>query len=488
MNYSSDSADPDSSHADDDLCHAADKVVKWMWSTIAPFIIIIGLLGNLLVIIVFERLHFRKSSTLLHMFVLAFNDSVILCLGPVRYWTKEVFQFDLATISDFGCRLNFFVLYTSLDFSAWILVSVSVERVVSVHKPLHARIWFTVNRALIRLVIIFVLLCGINMHFFFTNGLVSSFNSTSSDNNTGINTTTTATTDDSQRCDSLPEFSVFNNYYFVWIDLFFDSLFPFVLMALSNCFIVKSLRESKRNRPRTTTRRALQQHIGRGHRVEETSMSQDGFESEDQAVPQPNGHAVGEVYESGAYEQSRSSDGDDAFENEREAVTSDVRGSEGVSSSGHSAAPEQTLEDALSRGGNHIRMEADVHARNDMVLDRGGDLHTGRPTTNVRLTRQHEPLAKPVPVISWGVTRMLVLVTTIFLVTTLPNSIYYIIDTFLYDYSATCSRTNAIMNMVKVVTNLLQYSNYGINFWLYSSRSNRFRMEVKYMLGMVGSR
>lgn len=89
---------------------------------------------------------------------------------------------------------------------------------------------------------------------------------------------------------------------------------------------------------------------------------------------------------------------------------------------------------------------------------------------------------------STGVTRMLLLVTSVFLVTTLPSALYYIIDSYVRDKEVAGSRTNKILNVAQAVTNLLQYANYGCNFLLYSARSKRFRLEVRCMLGLANSR
>lgn len=85
-------------------------------------------------------------------------------------------------------------------------------------------------------------------------------------------------------------------------------------------------------------------------------------------------------------------------------------------------------------------------------------------------------------------TRMLVLVTSVFLVTTLPSALYYIIDSYVRDKEVEDTRTNKILNVAQAVTNLLQYANYGSNFILYSARSNRFRLEIRYLLGLANSR
>ena len=61
-----------------------DSATQWLWRVVTPIIIVVGLLGNGVVVVVFCRLHFRQSSTLVHMFILAVTDSVILCLGPMR--------------------------------------------------------------------------------------------------------------------------------------------------------------------------------------------------------------------------------------------------------------------------------------------------------------------------------------------------------------------------------------------------------------------
>lgn len=211
-----------------DVCEFSASFVSWMWRVIAPFIILGGLLSNIVVLLVFRYPRCTRSSTLFHLFILAINDSIILSTGPVRYWALYTLNYDLRTMSEFGCKLNYFVIYVSLDFSSWILVSITFERIISVVRPWEIQDWLTVRNASFRLIMLYIILSGINMHFFFTNGILE-------DAGTGKNV-----------CDTLTaEYRYFENHIFIWIDMLVMCLIPFSIMALSNWYVVSVIRKTE---------------------------------------------------------------------------------------------------------------------------------------------------------------------------------------------------------------------------------------------------
>ncbi|XP_076467811.1 uncharacterized protein LOC143298757 [Babylonia areolata] len=581
-----------------------------LWQVVTPIIVVLGLLGNLLVVVIFSRLHFTKSSTLVHLFVLAVTDSVIMCLGPTRYWVLNVFDYDVRMVSSAGCKLHLFLLYVSLDFSAWILVSVSVERALCVAKPLHVRGWFTVRRTLCRLVVIFVCLTLVNGHYFFSNAIVakteagfSSLGNSSVSGGNGsavetssvsfaesysassiLNTTVwpdlTADANDTQTdkqashvfydCDSVtPEWETFEEMTFVYIDLCFNSLGPFLIMVVCNSCIIFSLRKHSRHRPRRSTRRGMQA-------VHTASPSPDPIAESDGTAPQQDQSETSLTSRAAASSTGRLGSVQSALLHRRVAELanpssvdshtsrSSIRRSTNIANSASVSAhssnsslssisdtsvsndcvsvncnknaypdAESTTsargcsEDSVSLQGKNPSMEdANSKQFSERRLSRlrqkhsencsSSDDYSSRSSKYRKNKRKSTPTPPPPPpdhstntgdegtaghlpgvspgdraregLMSTGVTRMLVLVTVVFLLTTLPSAVYYIADSYVRDQRDTNSSTNQVLDLCQALTNLLQFSNYGVNFLLYSSRSKRFRLEVKYLLGIMDSR
>lgn len=200
-----------------------DEVSSYLWKTISLPLFVVGMIGNLLNLVVLKRMKFWQKSTLFFLAVLAFADMTVLCVGLSRYWIKNVFDFDLRTISDAGCKINFFVIYISMQYSSWILVCVTLERFIKTNFPFRYASIVSVRRSAVLLVIIFIILTGINGHLFFTNGLINN------------------RTD----CDAITsKFHDFEEFAYTYMDFAFLSAIPFVSMAIMNIAIYRKLRSS----------------------------------------------------------------------------------------------------------------------------------------------------------------------------------------------------------------------------------------------------
>ena len=199
-----------------------------VWKIFPPILLVFGLVGNGLTVAVIRRLGLRNQPTLVFISVLAVNDSVVLLTGLPRYWINYVFDFDLRTISDPGCKLSLFSIYLTMQYSSWILVGVSIERMVKTYFPFKYRRVFTTTKVIIGLVITFIVLAFVNGHFFFTNGINDFTNGS---------------------CDSLNKANEdFDEYTFTYIDFTVLSLAPFTIMLVCNIFLVRVLHKIQQER------------------------------------------------------------------------------------------------------------------------------------------------------------------------------------------------------------------------------------------------
>ncbi|KAH3781397.1 histamine H2 receptor-like [Dreissena polymorpha] len=202
-------------------------VSEWLWKTIPVVLFCVGITGNVLTITVLNRLGLRRQPTLTFLMFLSITDTVILLTVLPRYWMLYTFNFDLKLVSSANCKLYYFVVYLSMQYSSWILVGVSIERAIKTHFPFKYKRWYTRQRVQIGLFITLFLLILLNVHFFITNGI-----------------------NDKLECGSLTEKDkIFDEFIYVYIDLCVESLIPFLIMLLCNIFLIRILRKSQKQRP-----------------------------------------------------------------------------------------------------------------------------------------------------------------------------------------------------------------------------------------------
>lgn len=205
-----------------------ENINLWLWYTMPPFLLCVGLIGNGLIILVISRLGVEHQPTLVFLLFLAITDSVVLLTGLPRYWISNVFDFDLKTVGNVTCKLYYFFIYLSMQYSSWILVGVSLERVAKTYFPFTYKRLFGGIKVTVALCTTLLLLSIVNGHFFFTNG---------------INDYTEGD------CGSLNEdFFYFDEHIFVYVDFCLLSLMPFTIMMISSILLIRVLQKANRAR------------------------------------------------------------------------------------------------------------------------------------------------------------------------------------------------------------------------------------------------
>lgn len=225
------------SNADQSYIDSLESASAYLWIIISPIFLFVGVFGNILNLFVLRRMHFEKNPTLILLFLLSVTDIAVLLVGLPRYWARDAFQFDLRTVSQFSCKFSLFLIYISMQLSSWILVLVSVIRVIKTVLPLRypkTKIRVTRKNTLTVFCIVVIALCIINFHFFITNGVI--------------------TEDGEASCTSLtPDFRNFDEYVFVYIDFLMMSVFPAIIIIVCNIFIYLVLKNMKQRRASTTS-------------------------------------------------------------------------------------------------------------------------------------------------------------------------------------------------------------------------------------------
>ena len=210
------------------------SVARYLWMVISPPLFIFGMLGGGSIILVLTKMKCWRPTkfAMLAVFVLAIADMIVLCVGLSRYWVIETFHFDLRIISNFGCQLNLFVIYSSMQYSSWILVFITFERFFLTNYTFKYMTFMTRKKVVVFLSILLIILATFNCHFFVTHGVVSS--------------------ESEKQCDiSKESYKTFDDIY-TTADFLILSLIPFIAMTIFNVFIRRSLKSSNKFRKQST--------------------------------------------------------------------------------------------------------------------------------------------------------------------------------------------------------------------------------------------
>ncbi|XP_071123785.1 mu-type opioid receptor-like [Mytilus edulis] len=224
------------------------ETTSYLWIILSPVLLVIGLFGNISIVAVLAKLKFWKKPTYILLFVLALADITVLCVGPTRYWTMEVFNIDLRSVTNIGCKVNVFVIYTSMQFSSMILVCITFERFLKTRYPFRYHTIVSIKKTIFLVICIFLLLTGLNVFWFETQGLVDL------EGELSCEATTTA-------------YFWFEEFIYTYVDLFVLSVFPFVAMVIMNIFINMVLMESKELRKMSVSDESTRKELGKFSRA-----------------------------------------------------------------------------------------------------------------------------------------------------------------------------------------------------------------------------
>lgn len=212
----------------EDLNEKANNI----WKIISPVLFIIGMTGNTLIIIALKKMNFQQKPPYIFLFTLALLDMTVLSVGLSQYWVKNTFDYNLRLTGPAGCKISLFVIYWSMQCSSWVLVCVVFERFLKTKFPLKYMRFISIRKCVCLIILVVVILGGVDMHLLITNGITYTGNETDC---TSLNT----------------RYFNYDEYVFVWIDLTFVSILPFLLMISMNAVMIHVLRRSRQFRRNT---------------------------------------------------------------------------------------------------------------------------------------------------------------------------------------------------------------------------------------------
>ena len=138
-----------------------------IWKTVSPILIIFGTCGNILSIVVLTRKTIRKSTTAIFLIFLTFSDLCVLYTGLFRQWLIYLIDIDIRHLSEAFCKIHTWLVYSSLDFSAWIIISVTLERIIAVWCPYSHNSKCSRQTAIVCIIMLLIFVLSLNAHLLY---------------------------------------------------------------------------------------------------------------------------------------------------------------------------------------------------------------------------------------------------------------------------------------------------------------------------------
>ncbi|CAF0800899.1 unnamed protein product [Brachionus calyciflorus] len=126
-------------------------------------LIIFGLIANFIIFFICLRKPLRKISTFKFFSILALSDTLSLFECNLTHFTIAYFNIAYNSIYLPWCRLEQFLQQTFLQLSAWILVSIALDRLISVLNNNWRKFYKNGNRIYFYILILIIFFSGLNM-------------------------------------------------------------------------------------------------------------------------------------------------------------------------------------------------------------------------------------------------------------------------------------------------------------------------------------
>ncbi|XP_046344703.1 growth hormone secretagogue receptor type 1-like [Haliotis rufescens] len=203
-----------------------------IWTYIPPILIVIGTTGNILSIAVLSQTSMKLSTTSLYLRVLAVVDIVVLYTGLLRQWLLYLLDLDVRWMTESGCKIHTWIVYVVVHSSAWLLVAVTLERVLSVMFPHTVKMKCTRKAAYAIIAGILVLFLLLNAHYLY--GIGDYY--TQEGNETLL-----------IPCDGITDgYYYFETTIWPWVDFCVYSFLPSTILIISNFCIIRTVFSSDR--------------------------------------------------------------------------------------------------------------------------------------------------------------------------------------------------------------------------------------------------
>ena len=135
------------------LAETKNQDVNFILGIILCFIVITGLVGNVLSLLIWlngERC--RKLPGNVYFIALSTADIAVLLTGGVSFIFEFVFQIKVINLNTFFCKSTVGVIHLTLLFSTWTTTSLTLERTIIILSPIRSAGCFSRKRTVITLI------------------------------------------------------------------------------------------------------------------------------------------------------------------------------------------------------------------------------------------------------------------------------------------------------------------------------------------------
>ena len=208
-----------------------------------PVLFVIGAIGNTFSFIIFSRKAFKKTFFSVYFRFLAFTDTFTL-LYTINDLTTAFYSQDLQNSSYISCKLFYYLIFSVAPISGWLLVIVSLDRMLTIVAPKK----YTFKKVKLNQIILCVCLFVFNFCFYIPKALFSDYEAfNSSDNSSDL----------VYECVDTDEKRIVG-----WMDLFNSTLLPFFFMIVFTSVTISTIFKSRmRIFANTNTARIKQKDI-----------------------------------------------------------------------------------------------------------------------------------------------------------------------------------------------------------------------------------
>ena len=141
----------------------SNDIIDFIKIYFTPLLLFVGTFGNILSFVVFSQPTLKHSTTAFYFRILAIADTLALNFGLWPNWMRDCFGIYIYPITDISCRIQIYLRYTLPDCGVWVLVIMTIERLVGVLWPHHVRNIFTCHRVRISVVVMAIIIAAVNI-------------------------------------------------------------------------------------------------------------------------------------------------------------------------------------------------------------------------------------------------------------------------------------------------------------------------------------
>ena len=158
---------------DIDVSTQSNRIKLDLIKYVYPFLIVFGLLGNLLSFkVMLKRFRCEKEKSSLSLAILSLADLAIILLGPTRELLENTFHLEIKSYSGLTCKFIFYAAYLLSAFSAYIFAYISYERYQAIAHPIQYK-QKSLGRTFFQIGFILAFCAAITVPFFVFSTLIA---------------------------------------------------------------------------------------------------------------------------------------------------------------------------------------------------------------------------------------------------------------------------------------------------------------------------